>query len=63
MNSLLPLCRMARQIRVSQQWLRGEADSGRVPCLKAGKQYLFNPEAVQETLAKAAASNCQGGAK
>lgn len=61
MTELLSLARMARRIGVTQDWLRTEADTGRVPCLKAGKRYLFNAAAVQEALAaKAAASTLQG---
>jgi hypothetical protein len=48
---LLPLNRMARRLRVTIAWLRSEADAGRVPCLKAGKQYLFAPDAVAKRLA------------
>lgn len=53
---LLPLGMMARVLRVPVAWLRGEADAGRVPCLKAGKSYLFVPEVVERELAKRAAS-------
>jgi len=52
---LLTLGRMARRLSVTAKWLRAEADAGRVPCLRAGKQYLFTPTAVQETLAAKAA--------
>lgn len=48
---LLPLSRMARRLRVTAAWLRTEADAGRVPCLRAGKRYLFAPEAVERALA------------
>ncbi len=60
MGELLTLPRMARRLGVSQQWLRTEADAGRVPCLKAGKRYLFNAAAVAETLAAQAADSRQG---
>lgn len=53
---LLPLNRMARRLRVTIGWLRDEADAGRVPCLRAGKRYLFSPEAVERELAARAAS-------
>ena len=53
--ALLPLNRMARRLRVTIAWLRAEADAGRVPCLRAGRQYLFSPEAVEQTLATRAA--------
>jgi hypothetical protein len=55
MNELLNLARMARCLRVTQSWLREQADTGTIPCLKAGSRYLFNPVAVQETLSTRAA--------
>ena len=61
MSELLSLSRMARRLGVIQQWLRDEADAGKVPCLKAGNRYLFNPEAVQEALSTKAAQTRQGG--
>ena len=54
--TLLPLNRMARRVRVTCAWLRDEADAGRVPCLRAGKRYLFSPEAVERVLADRAAA-------
>lgn len=60
MVELLTLARMARRVGVSQEWLRTEADAGRVPCLKAGKRYLFNSVAVAEALAAQAAQSRQG---
>jgi len=63
MSELLSLSRMARRLGVTQDWLRQEADASRVPCLKAGKRYLFNAVAVQEDLAaKAAGSTLQEAA-
>lgn len=50
-HALLPLGLMARQLRVTAAWLRAEADAGRVPALKAGKRFLFAPEAVERVLA------------
>lgn len=61
MSDLLSLSRMARRLGVTQQWLRGQADAGKIPCLKADNRYLFNPEAVQEALSAKAAQTRQGG--
>lgn len=61
MSDLLSLSRMARRLGVTQQWLRDQADAGKIPCLKAGNRYLFNPVAVQEALAEKAARTRQGG--
>jgi excisionase family DNA binding protein len=61
MNDLLSLSRLARRLGITQQWLRDQADAGKIPCLKAGNRYLFNPLAVQEALAVKAARTRQGG--
>lgn len=55
MDDLLVLSRMARRLGVTQHWLREQADTGKVPHLKAGTRYLFNPHAVQTALAEVAA--------
>lgn len=60
MTDLLNLRQQARKLGVTQQWLREEADAGRIPCLTAGSRYLFNPLAVQEALAAKAARTTQG---
>ncbi len=60
MNEVLSLGRMARRIGVSRQWLRERAAVGDVPSLKAGTRYLFNPMAVEATLAAKAASPTKG---
>ena len=59
---LLDLGRVARRIGVTRQWLRAEADAGRIPCLRAGKRYLFNLAAVKDALAALAATS-KGGAQ
>jgi len=54
-ESLLSLARMAHCLGVPQTWLRQEADAGRIPHLKAGSRYLFNPKAVEPLLIERAA--------
>lgn len=39
---------------VPRRWLRGEAEAGRVPCLKAGTRLLFNVALVRQLLLKRA---------
>jgi hypothetical protein len=51
----MTLARMARRLGVTAAWLRAEADGGRVPCLRAGKRYVFSPAAVEQALARRAA--------
>ena len=53
-SKILNLRQMAQKLGVSQAWLRTEADSGRVPCLRAGRSILFAPKAVLNALAKLA---------
>jgi len=55
-DELLNLARMARRIGVTIRWLKDEADAQRVPCLRAGRAYLFLPSAVQKALAIRAAA-------
>ena len=57
---LLPIGQTARLLRVPVRWLRIEAEAGRVPCLKAGKAFLFEPEAVEAVLLERA-RNSRGG--
>jgi hypothetical protein len=53
--AILPAGPMARYLRVAVAWLCAEADAGRVPCLRAGKVYLFHPPAVERALVVRAA--------
>ncbi len=45
---------MARRLRVTLRWLRGEAEAGRIPCIRAEKQLLFDSVAVERALLKRA---------
>ena len=47
---------LARRLKVTVAWLREEADAGRLPHVKAGNRYLFNDEAVRQTLLERAAT-------
>jgi len=49
-KKLVSLRELSREIRVPATWLRGEADHGRLPHLRAGKGYLFDLESVREAL-------------
>lgn len=57
---LLPLARMSRKLGVTQQWLRREAEAGRVPHLRAGHRYLFDPGTVEVVLARRASQAPEG---
>ena len=52
--ALLPLQIMARRIFVSAAWLRTESEAGRIPHLRAGKRFLFDPETVERVLVERA---------
>ena len=57
---LVTLQQLARSLRVSARWLREEADAGRLPHVKAGRQRLFNAKAVMRRLAERAAGEEPG---
>lgn len=60
-TELATLRDLSRRLRVSCAWLKFEADSGRIPHIKAGHQRLFNVEAVMRLLAdRAARDGLQG---
>lgn len=52
---LVPLKVLARWYHVPPEWLRAEADSGRLPALRAGDQYLFRADLVYRRLMRQAA--------
>ncbi len=33
-----------------REWLRREADAGRIPCIRAGRRRMFDPPAVLKVL-------------
>ena len=61
--NLLPLGAMAHRLNVPANWLRAEAESGRIPSLKAGKRtILFRPDIVEKLLiARAGGEGMEGG--
>ncbi len=60
MSELLSLPRLARRLGLTQQWLRDQAESGAIPCLRAGSRFLFEFEAVEASLAERAAKSREG---
>jgi hypothetical protein len=46
----VPLGILARRLRVPPKWLREEADAGRLPHLRAGAVYLFDPAVVEQII-------------
>ena len=62
-NELLPLGTMAAMIGVTQKWLRGEAESGRLPHLNAGGRLLFDEATIQRLLRDRAIAASPAGGK
>ena len=56
---IVELEEMAKRAKVPPRFLKAEAEAGRVPALKAGAKFLFNPQAVLKVLSERAA-NSQG---
>jgi hypothetical protein len=53
-NELVGLIECATRLGVPPKWLKREADSGSIPCLRIGRKHLFNLTAVKRTLASRA---------
>jgi len=53
-SRLLPTGPMARRLRVPAKWLKTEAETGRLPHVRAGHVFLFDPDAVDSALLKRA---------
>ncbi|MFN5918033.1 MAG: helix-turn-helix domain-containing protein [Planctomycetota bacterium] len=64
-GELLPLNQMANMLGVPSKWLREQAESGKVPGLRAGNRWLFVPDAALaavRAMAGRAVETNQGGA-
>ncbi|MBX3408125.1 MAG: hypothetical protein KF869_15325 [Phycisphaeraceae bacterium] len=62
----LNLGAMARHLRVPANWLRAEANAGRIPHLRAGSALLFDPEVVKRIVfdrLRESSAPTKGGAK
>jgi len=55
-DELVSLGVLSRELRVTQSWLRAEAEAGRVPCLRAKGRFLFSRAAVETALLERARS-------
>ena len=54
-QSLTTLFGLAQRLNLPVRWLRDEAAAGRIPCLRIGRAFRFNPDAVERALAERAA--------
>ena len=50
---------LSRRLRLPADWLKAEAQAGRIPCLRAGRRTLFNPDAVERVLLERAAKGAE----
>jgi excisionase family DNA binding protein len=57
---LLSLPALAEALNLPEEWIKAEAEAGRIPHLRIGKRYRFNSEAVIRTLAERAAKTGEG---
>lgn len=63
LSHLFSLPALADDLKLPKDWLKSEADAGRVPHLKIGNRYRFNRAAVVTVLAKRAAKGDEGGTR
>lgn len=61
-SKLLTTPFMARRLRVPVGWLREEAEAGRIPAIKAGRVFLFDPETTERVLVERARQQREGAA-
>jgi len=51
---------MARRLRVRSDWLRAEAEAGRLPAVKAGDTWLFDSNLIERLLLERARGGAAG---
>lgn len=61
LHTLRMLAERFRRYGLSANWLKAEATAGRIPCFKAGRRLLFDPDAVEQTLIARAQQQVQEG--
>lgn len=49
-KTFMPLHMLSRRLGLPAAWIKAEAEAGRLPHLRAGRQMMFNPEAVERVL-------------
>jgi hypothetical protein len=58
---LVTLISLADRLELPRDWLREEALAGRIPCLHIRGRLRFNPVAVEQELARLAATSRAAG--
>lgn len=54
-DNLLNLYGLSRELNLPVKWLKAKAVKGQIPCLRIGRRFRFNIEAVKATLLDMAA--------
>jgi hypothetical protein len=62
LHTLRMLAERLKPFGLTQAWLKAEAEAGRIPCFRAGRRMLFDPEAVEQALLQRARQTEKGGA-
>ncbi len=44
------LNQLSRRVNLPAAWLKQQAETGNLPCLRVGRRFLFSPEAVNAAL-------------
>ncbi len=52
---LLNIVELALELGLPREWLKAEAEAGRIPCLRVGRRLRFNLRAVERALSERAA--------
>ena len=60
-TQFVPLDALATTLGLPRQWLKTEADAGRIPFLKAGRRRVFDPDAVARVLSDRASARTSEG--
>jgi len=55
-TSLVDIAQLAARLRLPIAWIKSEAQAGRLPHLKVGRQWLFEQAAIEAVLADRARS-------
>lgn len=54
LSTLRDLANRFKRFGLSINWLKAEAEAGRIPSFRAGRKLLFDPEAVEQSLLRRA---------
>lgn len=58
---LISVKALARWLKVDADWIQSESEAGRLPHVRAGRDYLFDPDRVEQILLERAQQFKEGG--